>query len=159
MLAALDEAEAVGSTWIRVACLAYLSVIGRRRRDVDAARAFAFRCLAAAEEAKLGQYAGVAEGNVGWVHLENEGEGEAERFCLAALARWRGLPLAFPFQWIARLPLMKLAAAAGRLDEAREHAGAVLEPTQQRLPGPLEAALAGGDVAAALEVAAELGFV
>jgi hypothetical protein len=159
MLAALDETEAVGNTRYRVACLAYLTVIRRRLRDVDAVRAFSFRCLGAAEEAQLGQYAGVAEANLGWVHLANGGAAEAERLCLTALARWRGLPLAFPFQWLARLPLMQLAAASGRLDEAWEHAHAVLEPTQQRLPEALAAALAGGDAAAALRVAAELGFV
>jgi serine/threonine protein kinase/tetratricopeptide (TPR) repeat protein len=159
MLAALDESEAVGAVWIQVACLAYLSVIARRRRDVDAARAVAFRCLSAALAAEALQYAGVAEASLGWVHLESGGAEEALRLCRAALSRWRGMPLAYPFQWLARFVLMKLASASGRRDEAREHAAAIIEVTQQRLPEALEGALAGDDVAQALRIAEDLGFI
>ncbi len=159
MLSARDEAEAIGISWIRVASLAYLTMILRRRRDVDGMRAVSLRCLALSEEAKLAQYAGVAEANLGWAQMEDGSVEEAERLCASALARWRGLPLVYPFQWLSRLPLAKLAVGAGLFDEAAEHLRATLEETQQRLPDGLAAALSGESAEEALAAAERMGFV
>ncbi len=151
---------------IQVSCLAYLAVIGRRRRDADATRALSFRCQAAAEAAGLGHYGGVAQANLGWVQLQGGSLDEAERLCRAALERWEGLPLAYPFHWLARLPLLCLAAGAGRHEEAQAHARAMLDASQQRLPEALSAALGrvqspGGAAAVAetLRVAEEVGYL
>jgi hypothetical protein len=91
---------------------------------------------------------------------------EGETLCRAALARWLGGPLAHPFEWLARLPLLTLAGDAPP-DETHEHLRALLDPSQQRLPEALTAALTvardhAGDserLVHALDVAQQLGFV
>ncbi len=170
MLAALDEAEAVRCVPIEVSCLAYLTVIGRRRRDADATRVLGFRCQAAAEAAAIGHYGGVAQANLGWVQLQAGSAEAAGELCRAALERWQGMPLVYPFHWLARLPLLRLAADAGRHEEAEGHVRAMLDAAQQRLPEALSAALSaalgraaspGGEaaIAEALRVAVEAGFL
>jgi len=47
----------------------------------------------------------------------------------------------YPFQWLAQLPLLVLAASEDALDEARVLIAELIEPTQQRLAAPVDDAL------------------
>jgi hypothetical protein len=126
----------------------------------------AWRCQSVAQTAHLVEYLGTAEANLGWVHLQEGRREEGETLCRAALARWLGRPLAHPFEWLARLPLLTLAGDAPP-EETREHLRALLAPSQQRLPEALAEALArtrdaeadAEPLAHALDVAQQLGFV
>lgn len=86
---------------------------------------------------------------------------------------WRQSPLVYPFQWQALWPLVGVALAQGREDEAWAHVQALLEPKQQRLPDGLDAALeaavqakaqgragaARSHLGRAMELAQELGYL
>jgi len=167
--AALDEADRMGHMTLKARCLAYLTVICRRRRDVDATRAVAWRCRTVATAAQMVEYVGTAEACLGWA-LWREGDDDgAGALCRAALGRWRGTVLAHPFEWLARLPLLALLrvrADGSAPDEIRDHARALIHPTQQRLPEALEAGLTslasdagGAGLARALDAAEAAGFL
>ncbi|WP_394825868.1 protein kinase domain-containing protein [Pendulispora albinea] len=162
LTAALDEAEQMRSLPLQCRCLAYLTVLCRRQRDPDATRGMAWQCQSIATSTQMTEYVGIAQSNLGWVHLQEGSLDEAEALCRAALTAWRGLALAHPFEWLARLPLLALEIPD---DEARQHARALLAPSQQCLPAALEATLVrvaerGRDLAGeALAVGEQLGFV
>ncbi|WP_437576552.1 serine/threonine-protein kinase [Sorangium sp. So ce887] len=152
--AALRDAERMGDVTLQSRCLAYLMMTHRRRRAIARTRALAEQTLTVATDGKMMDYVGAARANLGWVALcESDRMGAASRL-QTALETWRLLALAYPFQWMALLPLMAIELDAGRIDEAVEHARALIEPKQQRLPDSLavplgEATLAARDARAA----------
>lgn len=145
---ALGESEALGGALLRVRSLTYLAIAARRRADVEDCRKYATPALAASQDLRAADYAGAAEANLAWVHLRSGDPTSAEVAARSALDRWRALGHPYPFEWLARLPLLGLAAA--RLDhgESAAHARAVLAPSQMRWPAPTELCLeriAAGD--------------
>lgn len=141
LAAALASADRIGDAALRARCLCYLAFAQRRRRAVDATRELALRGLAAAEDAGLAEYAGAARANLAWVALEEAAFADAASLGRDALALWRGLTLVFPFQWLARLPLVAVALEGHRKLGVARHVTALLAPTQARLPTDLAAAL------------------
>jgi hypothetical protein len=77
--------------------------------------------------------------NRAWVAWREGNVAETEVNGLAALDCWRGT--AYPFQWTALWPLLAATLGCDALAEGVNHARALLAPTQQRLPGELEALL------------------
>ncbi|WP_437826586.1 ATP-binding protein [Sorangium sp. So ce1153] len=152
--AALRDAERLGDVTLQSRCLAYLMMTHRRRRAIARTRALAEQTLTVAIEGKMMDYVGAARANLGWVALcEGDPTGAASRL-QTALETWRSLALVYPFQWMALVPLMGIELDAGQIDEAVEHARALIEPKQQRLPDSLavplgEATLAARDARAA----------
>ena len=169
MLAALDEGTRFGHLPLQARCLAYLTMICRRRRDVGTTRVVAQKARFVAEEGRMLDYVGAAEANLGWVALRGGRLGEAEVRCRSALARWSGLSLVYPFRWMALFPLAAALARSGRPDEAAGHLREAEDGTQQRLPEALAARLGAlvapapearwEAVVEALRVAEELGFL
>ena len=167
MLPTLAGIERLGDAVLLSRCLSYLTMLYRQRRAVAETRAAAERTLSAAETAGMKEYLGVARANLGWCAWQLGRQDEGAREGEAALALWRELRLAFPFEWMARLPLAEVALAEGGVEIAREHARAVLDPQQQRLPDALAEALSAAVAAGAapealrraLRLAADLGYV
>ncbi|AUX22449.1 hypothetical protein SOCEGT47_029520 [Sorangium cellulosum] len=138
---ALWIARPSGDLEIQTRCLTYLSLIQRKRGLVDAARHWAEQSLKLAKAENVREYAGAALANLSWCALRRGDLARAEEAGREALALWNALPLVYPFEWLARLPLCWIALERGRLDGAIAEARAVLDPRQQRLPGRLAALL------------------
>jgi hypothetical protein len=62
----------------------------------------------------------------------------------AALGIWATLPVAYPLQWAARLPLLEALVVSDDVDGAAEQARALLDPAQQPLAAAAEDALRQG---------------
>ncbi|WP_437718328.1 AAA family ATPase [Sorangium sp. So ce448] len=143
--AALREAERIGDVPLQSRCLTYLMMTFRKRCAVELTRSFAERTLAVATAGKMKDYVGAAQANLGWVAFRAGEITRAESLLLAAMETWRSLAYAYPFQWMALLPLLDIELGRDRLREAADLARAMLDPKQERLPDRLVAPLEGAD--------------
>jgi tetratricopeptide (TPR) repeat protein len=139
--ATLELAETRGLAWMRTLTLTYLAVLCRFRGQVGAVSHYVMRAQQAAEAAHMPEYIAAAQGNWAWLAWRRHDLLAAEQGGQEALAIWRQSPLVYPFQWQALWPLIAVALEQGREEEAWAYAEALLEPTQQRLPDPVDAAL------------------
>lgn len=170
---ALGLAAATGGAWMRTLSLTYLTVLRRFRGDVEAVQDYAPRAQEAAVAAHMPDYVAVAQANQAWVAWRRGDLTQAEQDLREAVAQWQQSPLVYPFQWQALWPLIGVALARGQEDDAWTYVQALLEPTQQRLPDELNAALiaaaqakAENQVGAArlhldraMELAREMGYL
>ncbi|MFL5542277.1 MAG: serine/threonine-protein kinase PknK, partial [Longimicrobiaceae bacterium] len=168
--AALALAESGGERWRVVVCCTYLALLHRLRGDKAEVRRWTARALAEGEE--IPACTGMARANEGWLAWRSGDAPGARRQAEAALRVWAGISPVYPFQWAARWPLLAAALAEDAVDQAVEHARAMLDPEQQPLPGEVARALAlavdlweSGDLPrtrshlqAASEAAVPLGF-
>ncbi len=124
-------------TWL----LTWLSVLHRQRHEPEPCLRYALRGLKVAPVAGLAENAALARGNLAWLAWCDGDYEEVENQGRAALELWQKSPFVYAFHWAARLPLMAVDVEKGQLPEAVEHAGAMLDHQQHKLPDPLEAAL------------------
>jgi class 3 adenylate cyclase/tetratricopeptide (TPR) repeat protein len=134
----LREAERCGDTALRSRSLTYLMVIARKRGDVDAVREAIGPVIEQAREASLPEYEAMAMANRAWVGWRCGDEEAATADARAAVSMWEGLPVRYFFDWMALWPLLAMALAAGRIEEAAQCARGMLPPPQQRLQEPLQ---------------------
>ena len=135
----LREAEQCGDAALRSRSLTYLMVAGRKRGDVDAAREAIVSVIERAREASLPEYEAMALANRAWVAWRSGEEGKAVTDAQAALDMWEGLPVRYFYDWMALWPLLAMALASGRLEEAVAYARRMLPPPQQLLQEPVRA--------------------
>ena len=121
--------------------LTYQSLLHRRRGQPDAAQPYILQAHAATKANKIIPHLAVAEGNLAWLCLREQKLEEAYRHGLAAIELWSQSSFVYPFQWTAYLPLIAVALRNAEVAEGVQYARALLEPTQQRLPDPLDAPL------------------
>jgi predicted ATPase/class 3 adenylate cyclase len=153
-----------GNALLETRCLVYGAIARRRRNDVEGAREHV-RALESQEE--LHGYRGLVAANVAWI-ASRDGDLElATARGEDALADWDSEGLAGPrvFAWTARFPLLGVEVRCGRLDDALEHARAMLDESQQPLPDEIAGALtdavarrAGEQPARALALARSIGY-
>lgn len=144
MQAALRLAGQTDDITLQTRCLAYLAVAFRQCNQVDETRRHALRALEAATTAKMPEYAGIAMANQAWIAWRAGDVAQTQEAGHAALQLWARLPTGHasaPFQWLALLPLLAAALREGRFAVAIDHARALLDPAQQRMPHALSAAL------------------
>ncbi|WP_437499230.1 serine/threonine-protein kinase [Sorangium sp. So ce1099] len=141
MFDVLENAQRMGHLPLQSRCLTYITLFYRRRRAVAETRHYGQQSLSIAEAGNMVEYMAAARANLGWVAYCEARKGECLDHCGAALRLWAALPLVYPFQWTARLPLAAAALDAGRLEEVLEHLRAILDPQQQRLPPELTSEL------------------
>ena len=135
----LREAERCGDAVARSRSLTYLMVAGRKRGDVDAVRKAIAPVIERAREASLPEYEAMALANRAWVAWRT-GEGQkAATDAVAALEMWEALPIGYFFDWMALWPLLAIALAAQRIEQAVEYARRMLPPPQQLLQEPVRA--------------------
>jgi DNA-binding SARP family transcriptional activator/tetratricopeptide (TPR) repeat protein len=133
------SSQKVGNVPLLDRSLAYLAVAHRLLGQASSVRELLPRCLAVAEEEQNALYLGVARANQAWLAYRAGTYGEAASHSRFALRQWD--KLVFPFQWLARWPLLATALKRGDLVAAIRQAGNMLLPEQQRLPDDIEAAL------------------
>jgi DNA-binding SARP family transcriptional activator/tetratricopeptide (TPR) repeat protein len=176
MQEALELAQRTGDVVHQSRCLTYLTILHRKRSHLDEARQYVSRSQAAARAARMVEYTGMAQANRAWLAWCEGDLAQAEADGRAALELWRQLPASHSscaFQWTALWPLIGVAVAQEQTAEASGYARALLDSTQQRLPGNLETAVgqaarafeeAGAETAhthlvQAIELAQELGYL
>jgi tetratricopeptide (TPR) repeat protein len=167
----LTLAESASDVQIQARCLTCLSIVARRRRVVDQVREYSARTLALATAYNLGDCLGAAHADMAWLAWRAGDLHGAEVHGSQALEHWRRTQIVYHMHWTARLPLLAVALEVGRLDQALDHARALLAPLQQRLAPALDqalaAALAGADqgeeplphLRRALAIASDLGYL
>jgi len=133
----LQEAEQCGDTALRSRSLTYLMVAARQRGDVDAVRQAIGPVIERAREASLPEYEAIAIANRAWVAWRSGEEQKATTDAQAALEMWGGLPVRYFYDWMALWPLVAMALASGKVEEAAEHARGMLPPPQQLLQEPV----------------------
>ena len=121
--------------------LTYWSILYRRRGQPDAARPYILQAHAATKANKIIPHLAVAEGNLAWLCLREQKMEVAHQHGLAAIELWSQSSFVYPFQWTAYLPLIAVALRNAEVAEGIQYARALLGPTQQRLPDPLDALL------------------
>jgi len=85
----------------------------------------------------------MARANQAWIAWPDDPQ-TSQKLADEALEFWRQLPAGHasaPFQWLARWLLIAVALHQNQLPSAIDHVRALLDPSQQRLPGPLVAGL------------------
>jgi hypothetical protein len=134
-------AERIGDALLQAQCLTYLSIVHRRRGQIEETRRFSSHALAKATDVQRPEFIGMAKANLAWVSWRLDNVKERQEDGLAVLELWRLLPIKFPFWWVAILPLMSVALAKQQVSEAVGYARTLLLPHQQRLPDVLTTAL------------------
>jgi hypothetical protein len=90
-----------------------------------------------AHAASLPEYEALAMANRAWVAWRSGDEGTAARDAEAALEIWEGLPVRYFYDWMALWPLVAMAVASGRFEQAAQYARGMLPPPQQLLQEPV----------------------
>jgi tetratricopeptide (TPR) repeat protein len=139
MEAALALAERTGDVVLQSRCLTYLTIVCRKRGQVEETRHSIARSLAAATVVQMPYYIGMAKANLTWVAWREGNLSEVEANGRAALELWQQTPVVYPFQWAALWPLIGVRLAQGQIPAAIDYACSLLAPTQQRLPDALSA--------------------
>ncbi|HJT81538.1 MAG TPA: AAA family ATPase, partial [Chthoniobacterales bacterium] len=137
---ALSLGERVGDLIMQTRCLAYLTVICRRSGDRERTRAFGDRTIAMAGPLGMVEYVAMAKANLAWLAWREERYAEARSLGEEALALWHGMTDPYGVDWQAILPLIAVAVAEQRLDDALRHAGELFGENQHPIPAPLAAA-------------------
>lgn len=136
MVEALRGLAQIGETNTCMLTLTYLTVIKRRKGEIENVERLAAESLTAATALDAHTYIGVARANQAWVAWRRNKWREAEKQARAGLALFSPT---YPFKWLALMPLLDFLCRRNELDEAILHARALLEPIQLRLPGELNA--------------------
>ncbi len=142
----LTLAERIGNVAFQARGLAYLTVVYRKRGQVEETHSYTLRSLEAATAAGMSIYIATSQANLAWVAWRDGNLPQAEENGRAALEMW---PPVYPFQWTALWPLIGVALVRDQVTETFAYARALLEPMQQRLPDALtkclEAAIRAGE--------------
>ena len=126
-------------------CLNVLSLVYRRRGQVEEVQRYASRMQAM----QAPEYLGVVKAHQAWIAWRAGTYAEVQEYSKEAFQLWERSPLVYYYQWTALWPMMGVALAEKRGADAVQYAGMLLDPEQQRLPdeltGLLEAAVQSGE--------------
>ena len=136
-----DMMRRIGDAIWLTHALTYIGILYRRRGQIDAARPYFSQTFAAAKANQMAVSIARAEANLAWLALREAKMDEAYQQGLAALESWSHSSFADPFRWTGYLPLLVVALHKDEMDEAVRYARAMLEPTQYRLPDPIDVPL------------------
>jgi predicted ATPase/DNA-binding CsgD family transcriptional regulator len=135
-----QASEQSGDLTLMARALTYLSVVYRKRKDIERVREYAAYTLRIAREAKMPQYTGMAHAQYAWLAWLAGDLAETKRQADLAIADWGGLgdnQTAVPFRWLALFPLLGVALREENIEQAVRWAKHMLAPPQQRLPDNL----------------------
>jgi tetratricopeptide (TPR) repeat protein len=127
--------EHIGDVSQQAVTLTYLSVLYRKRGQIDESLRYAQRAMAIATEAQMVVYIAAAKAQLAWVAWRAGNFVESQTQGRAALDLWQKSLV--PIQWTALWPLLATSLSSGQVQEAVQYAGALLAPIQQRLPDDL----------------------
>jgi hypothetical protein len=132
-----EDARDSGDATLSARVLTYWGLALVRLGDATGARLLAQRGRLVAEAAQIRPYLGACIAYEGWAAWREGNEGLALPLLLEARQVWQQHPQAFPFQWVATLPLLDLQLAREKLELLPSLLTALLEPHQQALSQPL----------------------
>ena len=118
----------------------YLGVLSRLDGRIEAAEKWASLAETEARAASLPGYVAAARANRAWIALHTDGPESAERLAREALEAWQA-PSAFPFEWLARWPLVVSLLARDEVEAAVSQARTMRSALQQRMPDEVDTAL------------------
>jgi len=130
-----------GDTKEQARCDIYMALCARRADRLEDTAALVARSVLSSRAVDAPVYVAAALGNQAWVHLRRGERALAIEDARAALAIWDEVSLAFPFEWIARVPLLRASLLDGDTQLAMESAAPLLDAGQQQLPEPANATL------------------
>ncbi|MBA2703899.1 MAG: hypothetical protein H0U60_08610 [Blastocatellia bacterium] len=136
--AALHLANRRGDNLNQVLCLTYLTIIYRKRGQLEEAQSYVSQSMEVATAGQMGPYIGMANANKAWLGWRQNDYSAVNEHGRAALDSWKEGQASYPFQWAALWPLIGAQLAQNNIPEAIEYANAMLAPTQQRLPTELQ---------------------
>ncbi len=141
----LDLAKRTGNSLLQSMCMTYLTVLHRKRGDVEAVREWNARSQRAAQEVNRPEYVAMAAANRAWVALKEDQSSVAEAEARSAMALWNGSSSTFryPLHWPAVWILIDVGEREDRVGQAIEDAKMLLAPSQAKVPGPIATALHG----------------
>jgi tetratricopeptide (TPR) repeat protein len=158
LLDALSEASRLEDAVLKSRCLTYLTVLYRKRIDLQQTALYADRSLEHSTAINMQEYVAAAWANQAWLRWRSQDYDEAKRLGLQAVEVWQSLPLVSPFQDLAVWPVIGVLLRENQISEACRYADILLNPSQHRLESPLEQILrtavqasAGGDLDQAKE--------
>jgi len=122
-------------------CLTYLTIVSRKRGQVEETSRYASRALAVATSLHWPEYVAMARANQAWVAWRQGKLSEAQANARAALDGWKALQVDYPFHWTALWPLISIALAQDQLSAAIDDARVLLAPQQQSPPDALRTAI------------------
>ena len=134
----LSQILRVGDAVLQSRCLTYLTVLYRRRKQIEETKTYAERSLELSISINMQEYVAAAKANLGWVRWRSNEISRSEELCAEAVRVWQSLPLASPFQELALWPLIGIALKENEIDEACKHASLILDPSQRQLDSVLE---------------------
>ena len=137
-----DLMRRIGHAFYLTHVLTYLGLLYRRRGNVDAARPYIQQTLVTGRANQMTIGIARAEANLAWLAWREAKPDEAYQHGLAAVESWSRASFADPFQWSGCLPLAAAALRNDQVAEAVRFARVMLEPTQHRLPDPIDEPLA-----------------
>jgi tetratricopeptide (TPR) repeat protein len=136
----LRLASQIGDLNLQIQCQVYLAILQRKRGRLTAVKELSSESLALTSKARGSVYEATVHANLAWVAWQQGRAADVTAHGQEALAQWERWP-AYPFKWTALWPLLAVALAQDRIDEAVEHARGLLDPAQQALPAALSTAL------------------
>jgi DNA-binding SARP family transcriptional activator len=139
--AALAVGERAGDVVLQSRCLTYLTIVYRKRGQVEETSRYASRALRVATSLHWPEDVAMARANLAWVAWRQGNQSEAQATARAALDGWKALQVDYPFHWTALWPLISIALAQDQLSEAINYVRMLLAPQQLVLPDALRTAI------------------
>ena len=139
---ALVMAERIGESILLGQSLLGLALIGLRRHDKEAVRAFAPRALATADNMTSSEYLAGAKACLAWLAWQDSHPADVIRLA-DELAEMEVTAFGSGYHntWVYIWPLVAVHLEAGQISDAIAAGRRLLPPAQQRLPDVLEAPL------------------
>jgi hypothetical protein len=134
---ALASAQTTGNLLLQTQCLTYLTILERRRGNLERVAALAQESLGTAQACQRADYIGVAQANQAWLAWRQGDLETAGDLGQAAYETWNAGSHAYPIQWVGIWPLAAVRLAQGEVEQATRLAQRLLDPAQQRLPPEL----------------------
>jgi class 3 adenylate cyclase/tetratricopeptide (TPR) repeat protein len=130
---ALELAQRIGERVLESRCLTYIALANRRLGNVDHARAFAERTLAFATKLEMPEYIAMSKANLAWVGWKENRFDDCQVLSEEALKLWHDMKDPYSMDWIALWPLIAVALANGRVEQALDFARGLFAESQHPL--------------------------
>lgn len=137
---ALALARQSGHTRLSVRSLAYLSVVSRLQAQPQQVATLTTELAREAEQSGSSEYRALALANRAWLAYRDGHDAPAQQHARRALTLWAD-GFHYPFEWLARFPLVATLDAASHMPALKKAFEALLDAEQQKLPEALAAAL------------------
>ncbi|MCP4422268.1 MAG: AAA family ATPase [Chloroflexi bacterium] len=141
MQTAQGEAEEISDVVLQSRILTYLTLIYRRRREIDKVRDYLPRAMALSKKANMLQYIAQTQANMAWLAWFDGDLKKAQKMGQTSLENCKLLPTAMPFWGMGLWPLICVNVAQGDIAAAVTHAQLLLDPMQLRMTEGITAVL------------------